>query len=234
MNTRMMSRGFIGLTLLISASGLQPVWAQSDREDQSTTGRAAEYLREYLGDRGRAGSMAGSILGGALTAHPAGPILGGLIGFFVGKQTFFEETAAREPSQAELLRQTELFGAAPGQVGSISFAPSGGAAVLPQASALPGTAAVPQAAVVAPLAIAPPSAAAPMPGAAWSAVPSPVAPVPSAPALVAPAVPPASPSIAPAAPLLSPTAIAQLCTQGTPVADPRLRRACLYYSASPQ
>jgi hypothetical protein len=51
----------------------------------------SSYVRDYLSDPRRAGSLAGSILGGALSAHPAGPVLGSLVGFFIGKQSMFNE-----------------------------------------------------------------------------------------------------------------------------------------------
>ncbi len=43
--------------------------------------------RDFLSDPQRVGSLTGTILGGALTAHPIGTLAGGIIGFFVGKQT---------------------------------------------------------------------------------------------------------------------------------------------------
>jgi len=56
----------------------------------------SSYIRDYLSDRRRAGSLAGSILGGALSAHPAGPVLGSLVGFFIGKQSMFNEEKTRD------------------------------------------------------------------------------------------------------------------------------------------
>jgi len=55
----------------------------------------ASYFRDYLSDPRRSGSLAGSILGGALSAHPAGPVLGSLVGFFIGKQSMFNEDKNR-------------------------------------------------------------------------------------------------------------------------------------------
>lgn len=57
---------------------------------------ASSYVRDYLSDPRRSGSLAGSILGGALSAHPAGPVLGSLVGFFIGKQSMFNEDKTRD------------------------------------------------------------------------------------------------------------------------------------------
>jgi hypothetical protein len=56
----------------------------------------SSYIRDYLSDPRRTGSLAGSILGGALSAHPAGPVLGSLVGFFIGKQSMFNEDKTRD------------------------------------------------------------------------------------------------------------------------------------------
>lgn len=58
---------------------------------KSLSEHTAEYARDYLSDPRRAGSLVGSILGGALSAHPAGPMVGGILGFLVGKSTLFED-----------------------------------------------------------------------------------------------------------------------------------------------
>ena len=99
----------ITATLLLSffagtavAGGAQPA------EDKSLTDQASEYIRDYLSDHRRAGSLAGSILGGALFAHPAGPILGSLVGFFVGKQTMFNEDKARSLQAQSLLARRDI------------------------------------------------------------------------------------------------------------------------------
>ena len=54
------------------------------------------YIRDYLSDPRRSGSLAGSILGGAMVAHPAGPIIGSVVGFFIGKKSMFNEEKSRE------------------------------------------------------------------------------------------------------------------------------------------
>ncbi|MDP2787758.1 MAG: hypothetical protein Q8O79_06755 [Pseudomonadota bacterium] len=57
--------------------------------------KTSGYIRDYLSDPRRSGSLAGSILGGAMFAHPAGPIVGSVVGFFVGKNSMFNEDKAR-------------------------------------------------------------------------------------------------------------------------------------------
>ena len=66
----------------------------------------SEFVKDYLSDRRRVGSLAGSVIGGALTAHPAGPVVGGIIGFMVGKQTMFEDgpASADVPSVVDVRR----------------------------------------------------------------------------------------------------------------------------------
>lgn len=46
--------------------------------------------REFLSDPKRVGTLTGSILGGALTAHPAGVIAGSIAGFLIGKKSMFK------------------------------------------------------------------------------------------------------------------------------------------------
>lgn len=83
----------VALCALLITSGVEAVRAEGVEggDVPSFTDSTSEYVREYLSDPRRAGSLVGSILGGALTAHPAGPMLGGVIGFLVGKQTMYEE-----------------------------------------------------------------------------------------------------------------------------------------------
>jgi hypothetical protein len=58
--------------------------------------------RDYLADRSRVGSLAGTVIGGALTAHPVGTVVGAVVGYIVGKDSDF--TA----SEAEGLAATTL------------------------------------------------------------------------------------------------------------------------------
>jgi hypothetical protein len=55
-------------------------------------------VREFLSNRERVGSLTGTIIGGALTAHPVGTVAGSIIGFFIGK-----ETMHKPPEQQQLI-----------------------------------------------------------------------------------------------------------------------------------
>ncbi len=56
-------------------------------------------INEFLSDPQRVGSLSGIVIGGALTAHPAGAVAGSLIGFFVGKQTKFKNSEKQRQAQ---------------------------------------------------------------------------------------------------------------------------------------
>lgn len=56
------------------------------------------YVQDYLSDYRRVGSLVGSVFGGALTAHPLGPVLGSVFGFLIGKTTMNEDPSAVAPS----------------------------------------------------------------------------------------------------------------------------------------
>lgn len=66
-----------------------------DVPDKGLTEHTSEYVRDYLSDPRRAGALTGSLLGAALTVHPAGTVIGSLVGFFIGKQSMFDEDKAR-------------------------------------------------------------------------------------------------------------------------------------------
>jgi hypothetical protein len=70
--------------------------------------QTSEYIRDYLSDPRRSGSLAGSIIGGALSAHPAGPILGSLVGFLVGKQSMFNEDKAQAERASVLYARRDI------------------------------------------------------------------------------------------------------------------------------
>ncbi|HHJ81210.1 MAG TPA: hypothetical protein ENJ65_06210, partial [Candidatus Tenderia electrophaga] len=59
-------------------------------EENSSNG-----IREFLSDPHRVGSLTGTIIGGALTAHPAGVVAGSVIGYYVGKKTMHQSTEAQ-------------------------------------------------------------------------------------------------------------------------------------------
>jgi hypothetical protein len=82
----------------------------------------SEYIRDYLSDPRRSGSLAGSIIGGALSAHPAGPILGSLVGFFVGKQSMFNEDKAKAERASVLYVRRDIVPQSGETVPTISFA----------------------------------------------------------------------------------------------------------------
>lgn len=62
---------------------------------------SSENTQEFLSDPSRVGSLAGTILGGALTAHPAGSLAGSIVGFFVGKQSIFKSPEKEKQAQQQ-------------------------------------------------------------------------------------------------------------------------------------
>jgi len=83
------NRQLIALTL---CAAMSPSLVQAEEEKSS--------LREFLSDPQRVGSLTGTIIGGALTAHPAGAAAGTILGFFVGKQSMFETAEQKEIKQS--------------------------------------------------------------------------------------------------------------------------------------
>lgn len=59
----------------------------------------------FLEDRGRAGSLVGTILAGAAVAHPFAPVVGSVLGFFIGKNTEYSEGSG----QAGLTRAQQAY-----------------------------------------------------------------------------------------------------------------------------
>jgi hypothetical protein len=103
---------FAGTTL---ASETDAVKSPSVLENSS------EFMRDYLSDPRRTGSLAGSVIGGALSAHPAGPILGGLVGFFVGKQSMFNEDKTRNQQAKVLYAKRDIVPQAGQPAATLSF-----------------------------------------------------------------------------------------------------------------
>ncbi len=68
----------LALALFLAAS---PALVHAEKESS---------IKEFLSDPQRVGSLTGTIIGGALTAHPAGAAAGTLIGFFAGKPFMLE------------------------------------------------------------------------------------------------------------------------------------------------
>jgi hypothetical protein len=83
---------------------------------------SSEFMRDYLSDPRRTGSLAGSVIGGALSAHPAGPILGGLVGFFVGKRSMFNEDKTRNQQEKMLYAKRDIVPQAGQPAATLSFA----------------------------------------------------------------------------------------------------------------
>ena len=228
---------------------------EAERPAPSVMDRTGTLMSEYLSDRKRAGSLAGSVLGGALTAHPAGPLIGSLIGFIIGKQTEHEDRALSTTNAAiDSFGRPQIVVPAGTQPAPLSFsAPASPPEPIRQAQpaelalTAPATMALApaltQVPVTLPMAIPPPtqpSAATPQPP-----EPIPIA-VPALPPRVAngqsQALEPAAQSPSLPAPILAPVqqpvqnfsasqvAIADLCRTGSAAPpDPRLRAACLYH-----
>lgn len=96
----------VGCVVFAAMLSPEPLLAQSAaarataEQEKGLADQASDYVKDYLSDNRRVGALAGSILGGALTAHPAGPVLGSVVGFFIGKKTMFEETPDQAPVQS--------------------------------------------------------------------------------------------------------------------------------------
>lgn len=97
-----------------------PAHAESAVNGIAAQGREESgYIEAYLSDQRRVGSLAGGILGGALIAHPAGTVVGSLLGFVLGSQAMEEsngDAVAREgPASGTLaLASQNDFGSRPG------------------------------------------------------------------------------------------------------------------------
>ena len=88
-----------GLVMVV-ALGLTGIVPVAHAEQKASAAQSvADTAREFLSDPGRVGSLTGTILGGALTAHPAGTLAGSIIGFFIGKQSMFESPEKQKLAQ---------------------------------------------------------------------------------------------------------------------------------------
>ncbi len=83
------------LATLLTAT---PAWAASPADAE----HAGPSTRDFLADESRVGGLAGTLIGGALTAHPAGTVVGAVVGYMVGKKSDFtpEEEVAADPQAA--------------------------------------------------------------------------------------------------------------------------------------
>ncbi len=70
-------------------------------EEDSSNG-----ISNFLSDPQRVGSLTGTILGGALTAHPIGTLAGSIIGFFIGKQTTHQLPSQQPLAQSSYARRS--------------------------------------------------------------------------------------------------------------------------------
>lgn len=121
MNTDRMpqSRALRGL-LFITLLGLATPLAAEAMEKRFAE-QTSDILREYLSDPRRVGALSGSVLAGALTAHPAGPVLGSLIGFMIGKQAMFDEDKVRAQRQQAEHARRDIIPASGQPVATLSF-----------------------------------------------------------------------------------------------------------------
>lgn len=183
---------------------------------------AAGFAEEYLADKRRAGALVGGLLGSALTAHPAGSIVGSILGFWIGKATMYEDPRLKAEAEADtafLDPRRPIVPDAGGTVASLSFSSGEATTLAPLAPAAGSIAAVPA------------------PGVLSSAA---AAPAPSGGSLLAMPTVAILPGGAPASPL-APLAghlpippdrdqLAMLCSNGASSSrDHRLRKACFYF-----
>jgi hypothetical protein len=80
--------GHIAIAIALCLAATTSLAYAEDDEDENQA--PTENTKEFLSDPSRVGSLTGTILGGALTAHPVGTVAGSIIGFFVGKQSMFK------------------------------------------------------------------------------------------------------------------------------------------------
>ncbi len=71
------------ISILFTTSGLRA------EEKLSASETLTESTKEFLSDRGRTGSLLGSIIAGAAVANPLAPLLGSVAGFMIGKSSAF-------------------------------------------------------------------------------------------------------------------------------------------------
>lgn len=126
--------------------------AQAEEDRDGLLNGAARFTQEYLADKRRAGALVGSLLGTALTVHPAGSIVGSILGFWIGKATMHDDPSVRAAARSEgpLDPRRSIIPADGSAVASLSFseqgearqlAPeAGGVLAMPTLAILPGSA----------------------------------------------------------------------------------------------
>jgi hypothetical protein len=115
------------LTILLCCAFAGSAQAEAPSGESGLLNGAAEFTKEYLSDKRRAGALVGSVLGAALTVHPAGSIVGSILGFWVGKATMHEDPVARAAAreQGSYHSQRSIVPADGTAVASLSFAEPG-------------------------------------------------------------------------------------------------------------
>lgn len=117
------ARGALLACMALAAlfGGLGPAQAELAGDRLAVEEREeAGYIEAYLSDQRRVGSLAGSILGGALIAHPAGTVVGSVLGFVLGSQAMKEDDvrsgSERDGTVANVLAlaNQDAFGSRPG------------------------------------------------------------------------------------------------------------------------
>jgi hypothetical protein len=91
----------ISTLLAITALCLTTTAPLTYAEEDSSNG-----ISNFLSDPQRVGSLTGTILGGALTAHPIGTLAGSIIGFFIGKQTTHQLPSQQPLAQSSYARRS--------------------------------------------------------------------------------------------------------------------------------
>jgi hypothetical protein len=110
------------LLVLSAVSRPTPAAEAEPTKAANAADATSSYVRDYLSDPRRTGSLAGSILGGALTANPAGTIIGSVIGFFVGKNSMYDEDKARAQQANALYAKRDIVPNDAQGVPTLSFA----------------------------------------------------------------------------------------------------------------
>jgi hypothetical protein len=128
LKTRALTSALILASTLTFIGGKTCAAEATSVKESSLTERPAAYIRDYLSDPRRTGSLAGSILGGALSAHPAGPIVGSLVGFFVGKQSMHSEEKSREQRSSVMYARRDIVPQSNGGVATLSLSNAAGIA----------------------------------------------------------------------------------------------------------
>ncbi len=107
------------MALLAWPATAEVAFAGDPAQPKATSDDSSSYIRDFLSDPRRTGSLAGSILGGALMANPAGPIVGSVIGFFIGKNSMYDEDKTKAQQANALYARRDI--APQGDVSTLSL-----------------------------------------------------------------------------------------------------------------